>query len=176
MFVVVLGITYGPPAWSARPDADGAGGKTASSVPRGLSARQWAQAKRMLPKGWTLKTRGLPSGVAVAALGPRSEQGRAVVTLRPWPRGFAVPRHPDTSQALGRLFGFESGFPEWRGDEPLGPVVDRSLDGGLRVRHVLHDDGLLTITAPPRLLPGVYRRVLKAAESLEAGRKARRKP
>lgn len=106
---------------------------------------------KSLPQGWRLEpaSAGAPE---VVARGPRAAPGPAVVTFRAWPRAVARPRTADDLAALARRLGVER-VEGARLDGPLGPELDGAPREGLRVRYVLGDAGLLTIVAPPRLLP-----------------------
>lgn len=120
------------------------------------------------PKGWRLiPGRGAP-GITVMLHGPRRAEGTPVVTARRWSADRPRPETPADVAALAKALGLEPGFTRSALDGPLGPVLDAPPRSGLQVRFVLHRSALLTIAAPPRLLPSASAWVLEALRRLPA--------
>lgn len=124
-----------------------------------------AQLNKLRPKGWTQAPRPHPEGVTLVLLGPRTAKGRAVLAVRPLDPGLSAPATPEGLQALAAAVGIDALVPV-PAEARLGQVFDAPVREGVRIRYVLHPRGLLTLAAPPPLLPEAYAWVMKGLARL----------
>lgn len=139
-----------------------------------------ARLRALLPNGWTLQTTGLPDGVEGLVLGPRTKDGRAVVTLsrlesRPNQEELSGPRaqaflasQVDASPTISATRPFA---PAAAADVSEFTAVAKPSEGAAprEVRYLVSSGKpsyLLTIVAPKKTFERTYRQVVKLATRL----------
>lgn len=120
----------------------------------------------MRPKGWSLDRGAKPAGLAATLLGPRRTQGRAVLTVRPWDRAPEVPQSELGRAALAQALGVEAATLKVSAGPNALTIADLPARQGVQVRYFVHRQGLLTLGAPPDLLPKASAWVMKALARL----------
>lgn len=129
------------------------------------------QIKKLLPRGWSLETKGLPSGVAGVALGPATDTGRPVVMVSVLEGGTQETELAD-DQARAYLVDqvqaqpVSDGVPgaaEFAAVAPMAGTEDRL------VRYLVASGKpsyLLTVVAPKSTFEATYRQVVDIATRL----------
>ena len=136
------------------------------------------QIRKLLPRGWTLETKGLPAGVAGLALGPPTERGRAVVMVSVLEGGtredelqdeqartFLVER-VEGSQNVDRVQPVADGVP---GAAEFAAVAPMAGSEERLVRYLVASGKpsyLLTVVAPKSSFEATYRQVVDIATRL----------
>ena len=127
--------------------------------------------QKLLPRGWSLETKGLPSGVAGVALGPRTAAGRAVVMVSVLDNGARDEELTDTdaraflaeSVQASPVAGRVPGAAEFAAVAPVSGGEDRL------VRYLVASGKpayLLTLVAPKSSFDATYRQVVEIATRL----------
>ena len=135
------------------------------------------QIKKLLPRGWTIETKGLPDGVAGLALGPATEAGRPVVMVSVLETGTRdeeltdqqarafLARQVDTSEKIDQVRSVADGVP---GAAEFAAVAPNGSEERL-VRYLVASGKpsyLLTVVAPKSSFDATYRQVVEIATRL----------
>ncbi len=121
---------------------------------------------KMRPKGWTLDRGSKPAGLGATLLGPRRPNGRAVLTVRPWDRAAQIPEAPAGRAALAKVLGVQTPSLKVSAGPNGLTIADLPPREGVQVRYFVHRQGLLTLGAPPDVLPKASAWVMKALARL----------
>jgi len=138
--------------------------KTSASTQRGRAFAD--KITKMRPKGWSLDRGSKPAGLAAILLGPRRAQGRAVLTVRPWDRAPEVPASAAGRAALAEVLGVQAQSLEVSSGPNGLTIAGVPPRQGVQVRYFVHRQGLLTLGAPPDVLPKASAWVMKALARL----------
>jgi hypothetical protein len=136
------------------------------------------QIKKLLPRGWTLETAGLPAGVAGLALGPGSRIGRPVVLVSVLESGTPeeelvdqrarawMADHVEASPGVESVEPVADGVP---GAAEFAAVAPAAGSEERLVRYLIASGKpsyLLTVVAPKSTFEATYRQVVEIATRL----------
>jgi hypothetical protein len=150
----------------------------ASPEPKTTTTTLLEQIQKLLPRGWTVETRGVPPGVAGLALGPVTRTGRAVVMVSILEGGTQDEELSDaearryladtveSSGAVGEVSPVADGVP---GAAEFAAVAPMSGSEERLVRYLVASGNpsyLLTVVAPKSSFESTYRQVVEIATRL----------
>lgn len=165
--------------------ADASPGAKKKAAPRSKPLPLAARLRSLLPPGWQLQTKGLPKGIEGVALGPKTKEGRAVVTLS---RLASEPDPEELASREARAFVVEQvdASPELAATRPVaasaasaastvrdvsefGAEAASGSAGDREVRYLISSGKpsyLLTIVAPKKSFDRTYRQIVALATRL----------